>query len=138
VDDIRSMRFPADAARLAEVRDFAVAATREIGASVDVDVVKVLVGEMAANAALHQAGEAELSVETLADGGVVLSVTDSDPVLPRLYDGEPWDVEGHRGMKLIDALSDGWGIEPVGTGKRVWAWLRTATGSRSRSADAEL
>lgn len=128
---VRSMRFPADVARLADVRDFVVALVGEIQAAVDVDVVKVLVGELAANATVHQSGEAELCVEALADGGLVLSVTDGDPALPRLYNGEPWDVEGHRGMKLVDALSDRWGVEPVGTGKRVWARLNAKTTSAS-------
>jgi len=33
------------------------------------------------------------------------------------------DDEGGRGLRLVDELSDRWGVDPLPWGKRVWADL---------------
>jgi anti-sigma regulatory factor (Ser/Thr protein kinase) len=124
VTQTRSIRFDADTAHLASVRDFAVAAAREFGSDVDIDVLAVVVGELAANAVVHQSHEAELEITALPGGGVRISVCDPDAGMPRMGDGEPWDVTGHRGLQLVEALSAEWGVDPMDRGKRVWADLQ--------------
>jgi anti-sigma regulatory factor (Ser/Thr protein kinase) len=118
-----SIRFAADPARLASVRDFAVEAAAALGSRVDPDIVAVVVGELAANAVVHQRHEAEMQITVTPLGGLQISVCDPDPAMPRMAEGEPWDVTGHRGLQLVAALADSWGVDPLGEGKRVWAVL---------------
>ncbi|HWJ61256.1 MAG TPA: ATP-binding protein [Acidimicrobiales bacterium] len=120
------MRFPADLARIASVRDFAAETADDLGATVDRDDLALIVGELAANAAEHQAGEALLLLRVHADGGVDVEVTDADPTIPRAIDSAPDDPQGHRGLRLVSAISHSWGVSPEGTGKRIWARLSPA------------
>ena len=121
--DVRSIRFAAERTLLAGIRDFAVDAARSMGATVDLDILAVVVGELAANAVVHQDGEAELTVSLVGDGGVRISVCDADPTLPELVEGSAWDVNGHRGMQLIAGLVADWGVDRAAEGKEVWARL---------------
>jgi hypothetical protein len=52
-----------------------------------------------------------------------LSVLDDAPGSPRVRDPDWADPRG-RGLRIVAALSDGWGVEPCETGKEVWARLR--------------
>lgn len=123
MSDSRSMRFPAETAVLATVRDFAGQVAQELGSRIDPDVLAVVVGELTANAAVHQGGEAELVVTPQPDGGLVVAVQDPDPIIPHVIEGAPWDVTGHRGLQLVEAMSAAWGVDPLADGKRVWAQL---------------
>lgn len=122
----RSMRFPADIDHVASVRDFAAQAADELGAVVDRDDLALVVGELAANAAEHQTGEAELLVRVHADGSIDVEVIDHDPTIPSAIESAPWDLEGHRGLFLVGALSQSWGVEPEPEGKRIWARLSSS------------
>jgi anti-sigma regulatory factor (Ser/Thr protein kinase) len=120
------MGFSADTARLAEVRRFARAAAASFAPTADLAMFEVVVGELAANAVVHQAGTAEIIVSQIHDGCIEVSVTDRGAGLPQLVDGPPWSTEGHRGMQLVTALAESWGTEPVEGGKRVWAKVAVA------------
>ena len=126
----RSLRFPADVAHLASIRDFARDAADELGVEVDANDLAVVVGELAANAAVHQRGAAEITV-TVVDEGLQVEVRDEDSFVPDVVHGDAWDTDGHRGLFLVDALSRVWGVEPLERGKRVWAVL-AATPARDR------
>ena len=59
-------------------------------------------------------------VEVCVDAsGLRISVHDRDTNLPEPRTHEPRRVAG-RGMLLVDALSDRWGVTPVPGGKVVW------------------
>ena len=58
----RSIRFPADVAYVASIRDFAAQTADDFGSGVDRTDLALIVSELAANAAEHQTGEAELVV----------------------------------------------------------------------------
>ncbi len=119
----RSMRFPADIAHVASVRDFAAQAADDLGSTVDRADLALVVGELAANAAVHQGGDAELVVRVHHDGCIDIEVVDEDPTIPTPIDSAPWDLEGHRGLHLVSVVSSAWGVTPDGTGKRIWARL---------------
>jgi anti-sigma regulatory factor (Ser/Thr protein kinase) len=125
--------FAADVSLLASLRDFAVDAADSLGATIDRADLVVVVGELVANAAIHQHAEATLGVTARPDGGLLIEVADGDPGVPSMVDGEAAGIRGHRGMFLIDALSEAWGVEPSPDGKRVWAILPPA--SRRPAAD---
>ena len=119
----RSMRFPADVSHLASVRDFAAHAADDLGSSVSRDDLALVVGELAANAAVHQHGEAWLVLRVDDQGGLDVEVHDLDGHLPSAIESTPWDSEGHRGLHLVSVISQAWGVEPEDGGKRVWAHL---------------
>lgn len=126
------MRFHADITVLASLRDFAVATAHQLGSAIEPDTLAVVVGELAANAAVHQDGEASLQLVPLHDGGLRIVVDDLSQAMPQLVEHEAWDVDGHRGLQLLGALTSEWGAESTETGKRVWAVMRPeSTGSSS-------
>lgn len=124
-----SLTFDPDASQLAGIRDFALRAAAALGATVDLELLAVVVGELAANAVIHQHGGAELTLRLVEGDILEVEVRDADVGVPQFVDDEPWSTSGHRGIKLVAALSDAWGVEPSPTGKRVWARLPTAVGS---------
>lgn len=122
-----SLPFEPDTSALSEVRHFAVSRARELGATVDLGALEVVVGELAANAAIHQSGSARLDIELRQDGALEISVFDSSVAQPRLIQEDPWTAGGHRGVQLVAALSGEWGVENSPDGKRVWARLDPQT-----------
>jgi anti-sigma regulatory factor (Ser/Thr protein kinase) len=125
VHSVRKMHFT-DLEHLASVRAFAARAADELGSSVDRGELAVVVGELAANAVVHQHGDAEIEIRGNENGGLEVSVHDDDPAMPALMESEPWDRDGHRGLLIVRALSEAWGVAPDGDGKRVWARLAPA------------
>jgi len=124
-----SLAFDPDPSHLAAVRDFARHAAESLGATVDLELLAVVVGELAANAVVHQHSRAEITVRRL-DGGILeVAVRDGGVELPRLVNDDPASTSGHRGIQMVAALSDAWGVEPSPVGKRVWARLPTTVGS---------
>ncbi len=117
------MVFPADPSHLGTVRDFARRAAVSLGAQVDLDVLAVLVGELAANAAVHQSDDAEITLELVQGGMLLVTVCDHSEELPRVSGERPWSTAGHRGIQLVAALAQDWGVDSATVGKRVWARL---------------
>ncbi|WP_329085678.1 MULTISPECIES: ATP-binding protein [unclassified Streptosporangium] len=93
-----------------------------------VDDVVLVVGELVANATVYGEAPIRLSLWSMARG-VCVRVTDHGSGRPRLLDlGQ--DASHGRGLAIVEALADRWGVVPAETGKTVWAaW----EGSRSRS-----
>ncbi|MFI6699976.1 ATP-binding protein [Streptomyces sp. NPDC050509] len=91
--------------------------------------VEQIVAELAANAALHgrvQGRDFRLALALHAATGTVrVSVTDArgeQPPLLRGAIGTPDDSESGRGLLLVAALADRWGVAPYPpSGKTVWA-----------------
>lgn len=85
------------------------------------DDASLLVSELVSNALMHGAGPVRL-VLSRSDAGVRVGVEDESPELPVLR--RTPDLEGRgRGMQLVAALADQWGVTdcPYGRpGKRVW------------------
>lgn len=125
----RSLAFDPDPAQLGGIRDFARRAAEELGADVDLDILAVVVGELAANAVVHQDGEALIELGLLDDGRLEISVHDGADAVPRLVEEAPWSTSGHRGIQLVAALADDWGVSASARGKRVWARLGPPDGA---------
>jgi two-component sensor histidine kinase len=83
-----------------------------------VDVVALLVTELASNAVLHARTDFHLWVEIRTDR-VRISVRDASEhkPIPRHYDAE--DATG-RGLALVEMLANEWGVDDVDGGKVVW------------------
>ncbi|WP_327415702.1 ATP-binding protein [Streptomyces sp. NBC_01233] len=93
----------------------------------------LIVAELAANAVTHGRGPGRdfRIALTLADGVLRIEVADTrGDRVPRIRDAEG-DAEGGRGLMLVEALADRWGVRegPV-PGKVVWVEVCPAAGSR--------
>jgi anti-sigma regulatory factor (Ser/Thr protein kinase) len=88
---------------------------------VRIDDVVLQASELVANAVLHGAGPITVSVWP---GGHALrvEVTDTGGGAPRLVPATDGQDETGRGLLIVDALADSWGVLPLvpGPGKTVW------------------
>ncbi|HEX3213967.1 MAG TPA: ATP-binding protein, partial [Actinomycetota bacterium] len=90
----------------------------------------VLIGsELVTNAVLHARTELTLTLE-LRDDRVRISVRDRSQAPATLRHYRPDALTG-RGLGVVAALSDRWGVSTAPDGKVVWAELRANGGDRS-------
>jgi anti-sigma regulatory factor (Ser/Thr protein kinase) len=89
-----------------------------------IDVVQLMVSELASNCVLHTAAEFEVCIIRGA-GMLRVEVTDSGRGLPVLRHPGTGDLRG-RGLVIVKELADEWGVvRRVGqTGKMVWFAVR--------------
>ncbi|MEU9015075.1 ATP-binding protein [Streptomyces sp. NPDC048479] len=91
------------------------------------DRALLAVNELLANVCEHTAGDrsgrrsAGLLVQRIPDG-ICINVRDNDPRQPALLSPEDIDESG-RGLLLVRAVADGFGVSPNPTGKDVWVSL---------------
>ncbi|MEV6056925.1 ATP-binding protein [Streptomyces sp. NPDC052107] len=91
-----------------------------------VDTAELLLTELATNALRHGRGP-EIDVHVyLKDDRCVMEVDDGSPHRPRLRQAGPED-EGGRGLFLVQALAEEWGVSPDGT--TTWCTLPLTEGS---------
>jgi anti-sigma regulatory factor (Ser/Thr protein kinase) len=83
------------------------------------DDVELVVSELVTNAWQCGARRIQLSLEFPA-GVVRVVVEDDGPGTPRKQDATAQDTHG-RGLTIVAALAQGWGVDPASAGKRVWA-----------------
>jgi anti-sigma regulatory factor (Ser/Thr protein kinase) len=86
------------------------------------DAAELALTELIANVVRHVPGRrCQTLIFLLPDGRVRVEVADASPRLPRAVVGDALD-EGGRGLVLVDAVTDGWGVEvrSDGRGKAVW------------------
>ena len=85
----------------------------------------LLTSELVTNAIRYGGSRAVL--EAAAPGGVLrVSVRDDNPALPVVGPHPSLTAESGRGLQLVSALADDWGVEHEGEGegKAVWFELR--------------
>ena len=100
----------------------------------DEGVTTLLVSELVTNAVRHTRATSTLTL-AVADGTIEVGVTDSGSfrrVIPAQRDvltpASPLVLrESGRGLMIVEALSDSWGVTPVGKGKQVWFRRSVAT-----------
>jgi anti-sigma regulatory factor (Ser/Thr protein kinase) len=114
----RRRRFPPTAASVRAARAYTTAALRDGNADgAAIDDVELIVSELATNAVQHAGTTFEVVVET--DGRIRVDVTDESPLLPIPRSVAPTATSG-RGVRVVDALCDRWGVEVHDDYKRVW------------------
>ncbi|HUR51285.1 MAG TPA: ATP-binding protein [Mycobacteriales bacterium] len=99
-----------------------------------VDDALLVVSELVTNAVRHAGESSTLELELDQDGSslrVALADGSTESPSPR---PAPHAAEGGRGMTIMAALSDRWGIAPHNGGKQVW-W-EVDLGSRYGEPDA--
>lgn len=95
----------------------------DLGVTQDtVDDVLLVASEVVGNAIRHARaiGTDALDVSWSVDGAyLTLSVVDGSADLPLRRRPDASTPTG-RGLAIVEALSDAWGVEPTAAGKRVW------------------
>ena len=86
----------------------------------------LVVTELVANVIDHVQGEANLTLElTLSGDWLRLAVADGSSVRPVVQELSNERPRG-RGLRLVEAVTDRWGVEDHRGGKRIWFELRPA------------
>ncbi|MFB7781440.1 ATP-binding protein [Streptomyces vinaceus] len=124
--------FPATEAAIGPVRRRLRGRLNESGLAQIADDVVLAAGELMTNAVVHGChGLRPVSEVTLTavwtEERLRIAVADPSDALPTEQQ-ESVCRDGGRGLTLVDALSDRWGVEPdsPGPGKRVWLELDLA------------
>jgi two-component sensor histidine kinase len=89
------------------------------------DDVILVASELVANAIRHAAPVSARKIEVTWDfegKAIVIRVGDGSPVEPHRRHTSAVEPSG-RGLTIVEALSDAWGVEHTPRGKRVWARL---------------
>ncbi len=119
-----SREFPADRRSVSAARRFA---SEHLGNSpVDVrEAVELMVSELATNCIRHVDSEFEVTVHRTEDA-IRVEVSDPGTGTPSMRSPSPDEPTG-RGLRIVDMLSDAWGVVPADTtGKTVWFTLSLA------------
>lgn len=92
------------------------------GRSPDViDVVELMVSELATNSVRHARSEFELAIED-SGGQIRVEVRDSGHGQPTLQAPAPEEASG-RGLRIVEAMSEAWGVIRAPDAKTVWFTL---------------
>ncbi len=86
----------------------------------------LIVSELATNALRHVGSAFTVELDA-GSASTYLAVADESPVPPRPRTPEPTETGG-RGMQIVDAVADDWGVDARAAGKIVWCRL-DASGS---------
>ncbi|MQS11681.1 SpoIIE family protein phosphatase [Streptomyces kaniharaensis] len=116
----------ADLARISEVRAELRDALRRWGVAEFIDTAELLSSELVTNAIRHTDRDAMFTARLYREpdsaGGrarLRVEVEDESDLWPtRRTPGE--QASSGRGLMLVEALADAWGVEPRGSGKRMW------------------
>ncbi|MDF9816330.1 ATP-binding protein [Streptomyces sp. SPB162] len=118
----------ADLSAIAETRRMLREQLRRWGVPGLVDIAELLTSELVTNALQHT-DEGAVFTATLSDGPVHrlrVEVHDHAGRRPRLHTASENATSG-RGLLLVQALADAWGVRSQGTGKVVWFELDVET-----------
>jgi anti-sigma regulatory factor (Ser/Thr protein kinase) len=101
------------------------------------EAAELMVSELATNAVVH----ADSSFEVLIDvtgTSLLVEVTDHGVGAPRPQSPGEHDPHG-RGLRIVQALSDSWGIDhrESGAGKTVWFTVRLSPGGSGQATPPE-
>jgi anti-sigma regulatory factor (Ser/Thr protein kinase) len=108
-----------DVSSLAEGRRFVARTLREWNVDEEtIEPVMLVANELIANAIVHAHSAPVLSLVGTGDD-LLLRVADEAGTLGVTRRATPGD-DGGRGMLLVEALSDCWGVDADGSGKTVW------------------
>jgi anti-sigma regulatory factor (Ser/Thr protein kinase) len=111
---------PANPSAVPAARRFAAQAMSHMGIHGEtMDRTQLLVTELATNAVQHAHSAIRLSVVP-DPGRVRVEVRDDDPSVPPAPRKPDADAEHGRGLWLVSALSERWGVNANDKGKTVW------------------
>jgi anti-sigma regulatory factor (Ser/Thr protein kinase) len=112
--------WPALPGNVSEARQFVCGHLADHGLRAITDDVRLVVSELVTNAVVHARTPFTVMVSR-EDGTVQLAVTDGMSYLPDLVHSGLWSDTRGRGLFMVDAYSQTWGVRATAAGKTVWA-----------------
>jgi anti-sigma regulatory factor (Ser/Thr protein kinase) len=100
-----------------EARHYVLGELSDVGRDTT-DVVALLVSELATNCIRHAGSEFTVRLERDTDGLTVF-VTDRGGGSPVVRSPGPREPSG-RGLRIVESMADGWGVDAESGGKTVW------------------
>ncbi|WP_165865650.1 SpoIIE family protein phosphatase [Vallicoccus soli] len=121
-----AVELPADLRAVSEARRATAGTLGQWGIDGDLlDSALLVVSELVTNAVLHTGEPCRLVLAREQDGRVLrIEVHDDSTRHPSPREASD-DALGGRGLAIVEALAQDWGVSPQGEGKAVWADLRT-------------
>ncbi|MFJ3504567.1 ATP-binding protein [Streptomyces sp. NPDC090135] len=121
-------RFPRARSSVPAARAFALEALAEWGITDRREEIRLCVSELATNALLHGVPTGrEFCLRMTADDLTVrIELRDSGGGHPRVVQGGTDDCGG-RGLRLVSALADAFGVDEHVVGKTVWSSFKVAS-----------
>ncbi|MER8188035.1 ATP-binding protein [Kitasatospora sp. NPDC094015] len=116
---------PADLGAVGAVRHRLRAALSRWGVPELADTAELLTSELVTNALVHTGKGAVLDAVLTAEQRLRIEVLDGTTRLPGRRPPTEWATSG-RGLLLVEALADDWGVQLRGDGKVTWFELGTA------------
>jgi anti-sigma regulatory factor (Ser/Thr protein kinase) len=115
--------FPNTRDAVTKARRYVVNLLKDVSADTSENVA-LIVSELATNCVRHASTEFVVSVDHTRDR-IRVEVTDTGVGEPRMKSPGPTDPSG-RGLRILDALSDAWGViaSTPRAGKTVWFTVR--------------
>ncbi|MEU1302257.1 ATP-binding protein [Streptomyces shenzhenensis] len=103
------------------IRNIVRSLLRDWGLTELTDALDVGVSELVSNVVRHVPDRRCVLLVQRRKSVVRVEVSDGSPDLPLISLQPPLDGEGGRGLLLVDAVADKWGVQPrPGGGKTVW------------------
>lgn len=119
---VLSMSFTMDPGRVAICRRFVATTLRSCPEST-IERAVLLTSELVSNAILHAFSNGVLAVGVV-HGSLRLEVIDGSREAPTWRSPGSSDNHG-RGLPIVDALADDWGVDISDSGKTVWATIES-------------
>jgi anti-sigma regulatory factor (Ser/Thr protein kinase) len=85
-----------------------------------VNAAELMASELATNCVRHANTGFEMTIHS--DGQIRVEVRDTGEGRPRLLSPTSREISG-RGLRVVEAMSDAWGVIPASNGKAVWFTL---------------
>jgi anti-sigma regulatory factor (Ser/Thr protein kinase) len=95
------------------------------------ETIELMVSELATNCVQHAHSDFDVTIERTG-GTIRVEARDRGGGLPTLRSPTPREPSG-RGLRVVEALSASWGIEPKDDGKAVWFTVTAEPGPAERS-----
>lgn len=126
---LRQRRFPRARRSVGAARQFAMETLAEWGCHDRQEDIRLCVSELATNAVLHGVPPGrEFLLALTGDGtSIRIEVRDSGGGVPVVKASE-LDECGGRGLVLVQALADDFGVTPNNPGKTVWTVFKSVLG----------
>jgi anti-sigma regulatory factor (Ser/Thr protein kinase) len=130
----KSANFPATPSSVAAARRLVLDAVSAFGLGDLDDRAELLASELVTNAVRHAHGPVRVRASHRRARTITVTVCDEASALPTLEHRERSDDRG-RGLQIVDAISDRWGVETRENGKCVWFELVSANSDPESEPD---
>jgi anti-sigma regulatory factor (Ser/Thr protein kinase) len=120
------LELPAEPTSARIAREFGVGAARGWHLVIDQEALKIVISELVTNAVQHSEPPIHLRMRR-RPASVVVEVDDAGPG----FDPAVERSTSSRGLRIVAALSDDWGVDRLEHGQRAWAELSLGTDVRT-------